>query len=88
VLEVLNGQGQVLATTAGIPRELSKQCITLPSFVADRSLFLRVVPLSINRVLDDDERLDYRLRIVGGTDCEVIEPLTPGIRWPAVPLPN
>ena len=88
VLEVYNAAGALLATTVGIARELSKQCITLPPFAADRNLVLRVVPLSINRVLDNDERLDYRLRILQGENCEAVAPPTPGTRWPVVPLPN
>lgn len=88
-LEIVDNAGNRLATTAAVNREISKQCVRIPSFVADRTLFVRVIPLSINRVLQDDERLDYRLRILQGDNrCEDVEPPTPGIVWPSVPLPQ
>lgn len=89
VIDVLDADGALVASTAGVPREQSKQCIRVPPYVADRRLFVRVRPLAINRILEDDERLDYRLQVLAGGDaCEQVAPATPGVMWPAVPLPE
>ena len=81
-LQLFNADEMVLASTADIQRGNSKQCIIIPAANVARGFFVRAVPLAINRIQQDDERLDYRLRIIDGEDCEVIPPETPGVNWP------
>lgn len=89
VLDMLDEDGTVLASTLGVPREQAKQCIRVPSHVVDRRLYLRVRPLAINRILEDDERLDYDLHVLAGDDaCDDVPPAAPGVMWPSVPPPQ
>ncbi|MBV71360.1 MAG: hypothetical protein CMH52_08415 [Myxococcales bacterium] len=81
-LQLFNADEMVLASTADIQRGNSKQCIIIPAANVARGFFVRAVPLAINRIQQDDERLDYRLRLIDGEDCEVIPPETPGVNWP------
>ena len=50
----------------------------------NRVFFVQVAPLSINTVGEDDERLDYRLRVSAGGDCDAIPPDAPGVTWPRI----
>jgi len=82
-LQLFNADNMALLSTADIQRGNSKQCIVIP---ADnnfaRGFFVRVVPLAINRIQQNDERLDYELIVRAGEDCDSIEPETPGVDWP------
>jgi hypothetical protein len=82
-IQLFDADNMALLSTADIQRGNSKQCIVIP---ADnniaRGFFVRVVPLAINRIQQDDERLDYQLIIRAGEDCDSIEPETPGVDWP------
>ncbi len=86
-LDVYDAGGELLVTTAIVPRNNSKQCVVVEPFGGDRELFVQVVPLAINRINDDDERLDYTLLIQDGDTCDDIPPETPGVEWPRVPPP-
>jgi len=84
-IEVYDNDGMLLAQTLDIVRGNPKQCVVIdPLEDRDRSFFVRFVPLSINEVQDDDERLDYTLWIQNSEDCEDVEPLTPGVDWPHI----
>jgi hypothetical protein len=85
-LEAYDGEGELLVSTIEIPRLNSKQCIRVEPGPA-RTLFFRVVPLTINRILEDDERLDYTLTVADGEDCEAIPPGAPGVQWPRILAP-
>ncbi len=86
-IEIYDSDEMFLHSTAEVPRANSKQCIVIEPFVGDRVMYARIVPLSINRVLDDDERLDYTLTLRDGDVCDDIPPETPGVAWPRVPSP-
>lgn len=86
-LEVYDLDGMRLATTASIPRNISKQCVIIDPFRGDRFLFVRVVPLNINRAIEEDERLDYRLIVRDGDACDAIGQPTPGVQWPHAEAP-
>ena len=86
-LDVYNEDGELVVTTAIVPRNNSKQCVHIPSFAGDRTLWVQVVPLAINRINEDDERLDYSLIVENGDTCDDILPITPGVSWPEVPPP-
>ena len=81
-LQLFDADGMALLSTADIQRGNSKQCIVIPSSNIARGFYVRVVPLAINRIQQDDERLDYRLRLQAGEDCDAIPPETPGVDWP------
>ncbi len=83
-LEVYDTNGILRATTSRVSRNQSKQCVVFPASADDRDFDVRVVPLDINTVLDDDERLDYRLHYLRTTDCEAFGPPSPGVFWPRV----
>ena len=83
-IEVFDNDEMLRATTADIARGNSKQCVVIEASDANRTFFVRVLPLSINTVGEDDERLDYRLRIANDDDCENIPPETPGVVWPRI----
>ncbi len=83
-LEVLDAMGVRLAGTNNIQRVNSKQCVYIRSGAGNDTFYVRVVPLAINRILDDDERLDYTLHVADGDVCDQIGPPTPGVRWPSV----
>lgn len=83
-LEVFDSDEMLRATTADVARGNSKQCVVIEASDANRTFFARVLPLSINTVGEDDERLDYRLRVAIGDDCEALPPATPGVNWPRV----
>ena len=55
--------------------------------IGDRAVFFRLVPLNINRILEDDERLDYAIHVVDGDNCDSFPPQTAGVTWPRVPPP-
>lgn len=83
-LEVFDDDEMLRATTSEIARGNSKQCVVIEPSDVNRTFFVRVLPLSINTVGEDDERLDYRLRIANDDDCENIPPETPGVVWPSI----
>lgn len=83
-VEVFDADEMLRATTADVARGNSKQCVVIEPTDVNRTFFVRVHPLSINTVGEDDERLDYRLRIADDDDCENIEPLAPGVVWPRI----
>ena len=83
-LQLFNADEMSLLSTADIQRGNSKQCIVIPAANFARGFFVRVVPLAINRIQQDDERLNYRLRIDAGEDCEAVPPETPGVNWPVL----
>ncbi len=86
VIEMFDHQEMLVGTTSEIPRANSKQCIVVEPFGADRLLYVRLTPLAINRVGQDDERLDYSLTIRDGDLCDELAP-APGVVWPRVPPP-
>ncbi len=83
-LELYNAQGALRASTNLIARVNSKQCIRIRSGDGNDTFYLRVAPLNINRIIDDDERLDYTIHIADGDVCDDIGPPTPGVNWPRV----
>lgn len=83
-IEILGADGTFLGTTAFLGRASSKQCIIIEPFGIDRTFYARVVPLGINRILDDDERLDYALEILDGEGCDQVPPDAPGVEWPRI----
>ena len=87
VIEAYDFQGNQVASTADIQRQNSKQCLIVDAHIGDRQLWFRLRPVTINRIIEDDERLDYRLEVVSGDDCEAIAPVAPGVTWPHVPAP-
>lgn len=86
-LDVYDAEGMLVGTTSGVSRNNSKQCIVIEPFGGDRVIYFQVVSLAINRINDDDERLDYTLVVQDGETCDDIEPPTPGVAWPSVPPP-
>ena len=83
-LDVFDIDEMLRATTSIIERGNSKQCVVIEAAPINRVFFVQVLPLSINTVGQDDERLDYRLRIRAGGDCDAIPPDAPGVIWPRV----
>jgi len=83
-MQIFDDEEMLVATTIDIARGNSKQCVVIAPSDQNRVFFLRVQPLSINTVGQDDERLDYRLRIEEESDCEAIPPAAPGVVWPIV----
>ena len=83
-LEVYNAQGALRASTNLIARVNSKQCVRIRSGAGNDTFYLRVAPLNINRIIDDDERLDYTIHIADGDVCDDIGPPAPGVSWPRV----
>jgi hypothetical protein len=83
-LEAFDSDEMMRVTTSDIPRGNSKQCLVIDAAPMERQFFVRVVPLSINRVIQDDEKLAYRLQVVDGDACEQIAPAAPGVNWPHV----
>ena len=81
-LQLFDADEIAVLSTGDIQRGNSKQCMIIPAGNVRRSFYLRVVPLSINQVQQDDERLDYRLVVQPGEDCGAILPETPGVEWP------
>jgi hypothetical protein len=69
-------------STANVQRGNSKQCMVIPASNVARGFYVRVVPLSINNIQQDDERLNYRVLVQAGEDCDAIQPETPGVQWP------
>jgi hypothetical protein len=45
---------------------------------------MRVAALSINRVLESDERLDYQLFVLNGEDCDIVGAPSFGANWPRI----
>ncbi len=72
------------ASTAEITRGPSKQCIVFEGGEADEIVYLRVVPLSVSALIEEDQRLDYDLVIADTDDCESIFPPALGVEWPVV----
>ncbi len=87
VVEAYNAAGDLLATTAEVARANSKQCLIVEPHIGDREVFFRLVPLNINRILEDDERLDYAIHVVDGDACDSFPPQAAGVTWPRVPPP-
>ena len=83
-LELYNDQRVLRATTNLVARVNSKQCIRIRSGGGDDTFYLRVAALNINRIIDDDERLDYTIHIANGDVCDDIGPPSPGVNWPRV----
>ncbi len=83
-VEVFDDDEMLRATTSEIARGNSKQCVVIEPSDVNRTFFVRVLPLSINTVGEDDERLDYRLRIANDDECENLPPQTPGVIWPRI----
>ena len=83
-LDVFDDDEMLRATTSEVARGNSKQCVVIEPSDVNRTFFVRVLPLSINQVGEDDERLDYRLRIANDDDCENLPPAAPGVIWPRV----
>ena len=91
-LHLYDPDGMLLGGTGNVPRGNSKQCLIIEPGDGLRGFFVRVAPLSINQVQQDDEQLDYRLRVERGIDadgdgsvdgdCSSIPPETPGVIWP------
>ncbi len=63
-LEAYDDNGMLLATTLDISRNISKQCLWVERSDQARTLWFRIVPLFINSVLQDDERLDYSIHVL------------------------
>jgi hypothetical protein len=82
--DVLDDDQMLRASTSEIPRSNSKQCAIIDAADADRTFFIRVTALNINRVLEDDERLDYLLYLVDGDDCDVVGAPSFGADWPRI----
>ncbi len=83
-LEVWDSQEQRLVSTASVFRVNPKQCVSFTAEAEARDYFLRVVPVSINRLQLDDETLRYTLHVVEGEDCDAVPPPVPGVNWPAI----
>lgn len=83
-LDVFDDDQMLRVTTADVNRGNSKQCVVIAASDVNRTYFVQVQALSINQVGEDDERLDYRLRVEAGEDCEAIPPATPGVIWPTI----
>jgi hypothetical protein len=83
-LELYDANGDLEATTNNVARVNSKQCLRIRTGDGNDTFFLRVAPLNINRIIDDDERLDYTLHIADGDLCDEIGPPAPGVSWPRV----
>ncbi|MCA9540059.1 MAG: PPC domain-containing protein, partial [Myxococcales bacterium] len=83
-LEAYDDAEMLRATTAEVARGNSKQCIIFDPVDRNRLFYLRISALSINQVQEDDERLDYRLRVQPGFDCAAIPPDAPGVQWPHI----
>lgn len=83
-IEAFDVDEMLRASTAVIERGNSKQCIEIAPAPINRVFFVQVAPLSINTVGEDDERLDYRLRVSAGGDCDAIPPDAPGVIWPRI----
>jgi len=87
-IEAYDDDDMLIASTIDIDRINSKQCMVVEPMGGDRLVWFRVVPITVNRVLQDDERLDYTLHVRDSDDCESVLPLAPGAVWPTVPAPE
>ncbi len=83
-IEAYDADQMLAATTGEISRGPAKQCIVIDEAPTDRTFFLRVVPLSVNVVLGD-EQLDYQLYLLNGDACDAVGLPSQGVVWPRVP---
>lgn len=83
-IEAYDDDDMLLGSTLDIARGNSKQCVVIAPFNGDRLIWFRLAPLSINLILEDDERLDYGLHVLDGQDCEAVNPPSPGAMWPTL----
>jgi len=74
----------LLASTSEVPRSNPKQCAVIEASPEPRTFFMRVAALSINRVLESDERLDYQLFVLDGEDCDIVGAPSFGANWPRI----
>ncbi|MCA9543597.1 MAG: hypothetical protein KC613_04375 [Myxococcales bacterium] len=85
-IEVFDSDQMLVGTTSLVERGNSKQCVVIePAEGPDRVFFVRLVPLSINRIIQNDERLDYDIVVADGDACDDIGPPAPGVEWPRIP---
>ena len=83
-LEIYDSDQMLRGATFAVSRGNSKQCVIVEPTNRDRVFFLHVGPLSINSILEMDQRLDYQMFVIDGDDCDAVGPPSFGLDWPRV----